>query len=558
MGPSRTNAMIYGRLTVSVLLLMLALPVSAFAQRTDPSPQTDNAYELWRVRSQTITEDLLKDAAQLDTLRRSVISVRLAALWWRDDPRRARTWLTNAVEVVEQVPNRESPEERQKRLTTTKLLLQIAAPLDPKLSKRLITLLTDVDESASLAERSGIADSLINAALSLVEHDPKRALELGTQALRLGTPSDIAALLFPLRARDAKLADSLFEQALGVARQHSEPSLLDSLTYAAFPVQRGVPGQVLPVPDNLRAELLALHAAFLNEHANELGNGTWFCLGVGGFIAPVLPEFDRLLPQQALLVRQTVQKCRSYIPTAREELDSPAGTQSPNTVDALLQAAADTEITALRTLYQYRAAELAKAQRDYDRAIKILDSMTDESREATQGSWDACRWDWAATAALDHFQKGRTAEMNLVLNAVPAKLQPFAKMTFLDRLPATKLREGAPTIQFLNDAGTGLRRSNIPEVEKYTWYFGLLKLTLRYQPSEAVAVLKESLASLNRAINEDSKIHTNDFANFLPASLLEIDEFAVKEALASVTSVEARAQLRLHLLQDTLQRLKKR
>src|SRR5215216_1269297 len=117
--------MIYKRLTAS-LLFLVALPVSGFAQRTDASPQTDNTYELWRVRSQTITDDLLKDAAQLDTLRRSVIWVRLAALWWRDDPRRARTWLTNAVEVVEQVPNRESPQEREKRLATTKLLLQVA------------------------------------------------------------------------------------------------------------------------------------------------------------------------------------------------------------------------------------------------------------------------------------------------------------------------------------------------------------------------------------------------------------------------------------------------
>ena len=89
------------------------------------------------------------------------------------------------------------------------------------------------------------------------------------------------------------------------------------------------------------------------------------------------------------------------------------------------------------------------------------------------------------------------------------------------------------------------------ELEKYVWYFGLLKLTLRYQPSEAVTVFKESIASLNRAIPEDLRfLDTNEFANFLPASLLEIDEFAVKEALASVTHVEARTQLRLQLLKE--------
>ena len=114
-----------------------------------------------------------------------------------------------------------------------------------------------------------------------------------------------------------------------------------------------------------------------------------------------------------------------------------------------------------------------------------------------------------------------------------------------------KLPEGTPAIQFLNDAAAGLRKSSISESEKYVWYFGLLKLTMRYQRSEAIAVFKESIASVNRALTEDSKfLDTNQFANFLPASLLEIDEFAVKETLASVTNVEARAQLRLQLLKE--------
>src|SRR5262249_40485788 len=162
----------------------------------------------------------------------------------------------------------------------------------------------------------------------------------------------------------------------------------------------------------------------------------------------------------------------------------------------------DAEILALRTLYQLRAGMLAKNQNDYDRALQILDNMSDESRELMQGSWDAYHWDWAASAALDHLQHGRLVEMNLALNSAPAKLQPFTKMTFLDRLPATKRLEGGQTIQLLSEAGAGLRRSSMPELEKYGWYFGLLKLTLRYQRSDAIAVLKESIASVNRALNE--------------------------------------------------------
>lgn len=538
--------MSYQRLIVP-LFVVLALPCSIFAQRSKPTPQTENADELWRVRAQTITEDVLKDASSLSSLRRALVWSKLAELWWREDPRRARTWITNAVEVVEQVPNRESPQERQQRLGTAKALLLAASRLDQKLSQRLITLVSEVNESTSKDDRDASASSLIHAAIRT--DDPKRAAELGAQALRIGIPSDLADLLFALRARDVKLADGLFVEALNVARKDEGPTLLDELTYAAFPAQRGVSGPMPTPPDNLKAELLKLHAAYLSAHANDAQNALAFCWAVSGFVVPVLPEFDRLLPQQALLVRQTVQKCRALMPNTREELETPGGSEPVNAIDALLKASAETDIISMRSIYQYRAATMAKNQRDYERALKILDNMSDESRKLMQDSWDAYRWDWAATAALDHFQNGRLVEMNLVLDAVPAKLQPFAKMAFLDRLPSKKLPAGTPAIQFLNDAGAGLRKSSMSELEKYDWYFGLLKLTLRYQPSEAIAVLKESMASLNRALSEDAKfLDANQFADYLPTSLLEIDEFAVKETLASVTNVEARAQLRLQLL----------
>jgi tetratricopeptide (TPR) repeat protein len=539
--------MIYQRLTVS-LFIVLALPCSIFAQRSTPTPQNDN--ELWRVRAQTITEDVLKDASNLNSLRRALVWSKVAELWWLDDPRRARTWITNAVEVVEQVPNRESTPERRQRLATAKLLLGgVASRLDQKLNQRLIALVSDVDNSTSADDRNGSANTLIHAAIGMA--DPKRAAELGAQALRLGVPSDIADLLFALRGRDAKLADGLFEQALILARQNHDPSLLDALTYAAFPKQKGVSDVVLEPPDNLKAQLLSVQVAFLSEHVNELGNGTGPCWAVAAFIAPVLSQFDRLLPQQALLVRQTVPKCQSTIAAMRGELENSDGTQPLNTIDALLKAAENTDIITIRTQYQYRAARLARDRGDYEQAIKILDSMSDESRQLMQGSWDAYHWDWAASAALDHFQNGRLVEMNVVLNGVPSNLQPFAKMAFLDRLPLKKFPPGTPTIQFLNDAAAGLRKSNISELEKYVWYFGLLKLTLRYQRADAVPVFKEAIASLNRAITEDSKfLDTSDFANFLPATLLEIDEFAVKETLASVTNLEARTQLRLQLLKQ--------
>ena len=81
--------------SIYAFLIIVALSKFGFAQK--------DARELWLVRSQNITTDLLKDAADLSSMQRAVVWGRLGQRWWREDPARARTWITNAIEVVEQV-----------------------------------------------------------------------------------------------------------------------------------------------------------------------------------------------------------------------------------------------------------------------------------------------------------------------------------------------------------------------------------------------------------------------------------------------------------------------
>jgi hypothetical protein len=456
----------------------------------------------------------------------------------------------------------EKPDERRERLQTTRLLLQIVIPLDQKLSRRIVALLTNSRESTSEAERAENVEGLLTAAVSVVNEDPKRAVELGGLALRLGRPTDIASLLFSLRQRDVKLADALLVQALALARQNPESQLLNSLTDASFPAQKGLGANIVVPPDALRAELLQLDVAYLNANPINPENQNAICGGVGAFIAPVLSEFDRLVPHLSPVARQAINKCQSLTPLAQQRLDDASSNQPLNTVDALLKAAADATDVNVRTVYEYRAAALSKDKKEYDLAIKILDNMAKQSRELMGGSWEAYRWDWAALSAVEHYRHGRALEINLVLNAVPPELQAFAKAAFIDRLPSTKNSEEIPALLFLNDAKASLRRASIPESQKYSWYFALLRLTVKYQPAEASAAFKEAIASLNQAElgdqakNQSKKLDTTELSKTLPASLLEMDEFVVNEGLASIVSVETRAQLRLELLEATLQRMR--
>ena len=536
----------------------------AVVTRTGSAQQADSP-NLWLIRSQTITEELIKDSADLATFERALLLAGLAKRWWRDDSEKARSWMVKAIEIVEVIPNKENADERRARLRTARLLLQIVTPIDQKLSKRLIALLSDRAEQISEAEREANADGLIKAANLLVDSEPKRAVELGALALRAGRPTEIQGLIVRLRSREPKLSDELFRQTLVVARQTLDVGLLNSLSHAGFPESRTY-GAIskIPTSDHLRAEVLRLYLAYLQSNPISAENRSSICRSVVSFIAPVLTEFDRLVPEQASNVRQFIHRCQSDSPLTRQRLDDAQRDNPLNTVEELLKAAADSDDTKVRTVYQYRAAALAKSRNDIEQALKILDSMSAESREFMGESWLSYRWDWAALAALSYFKAGDIYRMRLVINDVPVNLQPFAKIAFVRRLPATRDKNTDPTLEFLDDARTGLRRSSFTDHEKCGWYFSLLPLTIKYQSALATDVLREAVSLLNRIENPRDKKDNNDGSSVLidslsknlPASLLEMDEYILKEAVSSIVSPSARVKVRLELLAACLERLK--
>ena len=530
--------------------IILALTSYGLAQ--SETPAQNDARELWLVRSQNITNDVLKDAGDLSSMQHAVLYVKLAQRWWRDDPKRATTWITNAIEAVEQVPNKESGAEREERLQTARVLLTIVTPLDQKFTKRLLTVLTD--NKLTENERFGVADALINAAVAIVKEDPKRAAELGALALRTGAPNNLDSLLFPLRVSEPKLADSLFMQALPVVRQNPRGMLSNSLMYVAFPVQRGLRADIPVPPEPLRIELLQFYVSLITNSMAESGDQNLTC-GTVSWLAPLFSEIERLLPKQMLVVRQAINRCQSTAPLAQQLIDDATRSQPLDTVESLLKAGLDAKDIQVRTVYTFRAATLAAQRKDYELAIKILDDMSKEGREFMNESWTSWRWNWAADGAVEHYKNSRFREMNLILDGTPSDLQPFAKAAFVTWLPEQAVSETEPVIQILNDAIKELRRSNITAAYKYNWYFGLLRATVKYQPTDANAVLKDAIASLNQ-VKEVSPLNETDWLKYLGAPLLEMDEFVVKDALASITPDAYRAQLRLALLDATLERVK--
>ncbi len=89
--------------------MAIVIAGSAFAQKAPSATQREALANLWLVRSQTITEDLVKDATGFKPSGRALLWARLGQQWWREDPERARAWILKSIEIVEGVPNRENP-----------------------------------------------------------------------------------------------------------------------------------------------------------------------------------------------------------------------------------------------------------------------------------------------------------------------------------------------------------------------------------------------------------------------------------------------------------------
>jgi hypothetical protein len=246
----------------------------------------------------------------------------------------------------------------------------------------------------------------------------------------------------------------------------------------------------------------------------------------------------------------------------RQQVDQSSEEKSAKTLEDLLKSADESQDPRVRVIYQYRAAEMAYKAKDYIRALKILDSIDQDGRKFMGGSWESYRWQWADDQALELFKRGDVSQMRQVIGAIPPDIKPFGEIGFVARLPEARDKTIDPTLEFLSNARKGLAKSTVPESEKSTWYMGLLKFTVKYQSGDAQAVLREMIDNLNHATQEKNSLigdarlaFLQSISRGLPASLIELDEYVVNDAVGHIDSPDVRVQIRLNLLGACLTRM---
>lgn len=541
---------IAARLITICLLLTIGLrPLDVRAQELPRPP------ELWLARAETMTDDLIKDAAALTLPDHALLSGRLGNAWWAEDRVRARVWLQKAVQEVERTSDHESAAERRERFSVARALMHIVTPRDKTLGTQLASLFESAVERATSKERGENAQALIDAALAVLDSNPKQAAELGSASLRIGRSYRFASLLWRLRGRDAKLGDVLFTESLMLARATFEKGLLDSLTSVAF---RG------PAPsDELRMRVLGVLAEGLLRVPTYAGSEDEICK-LAPTAALYLEQFNQLTPQQAVMVRQALVRCQSGLRSSgRLDVDEALRDQPLKSI-ADFESEADKAISQeLRDNYLVRAVDLLAQQKNFERAISLLDRISDEGRNRLGGGWEGWRWEYASLAALAQLKRGDRAAMYRIITATPADLRGLVQITVAREL--AKVGDPSSAIDLLNDARQRLAQSSGAEV--IDGYFSLVRHYEELIPVDALNVFNEAVKALNRAEKSDpaadqtvaaeTRLLSNDVllgSYNIPVALLERDEQGVRSAISSIKSPSKRAAIRLNLLAAALAR----
>jgi hypothetical protein len=502
-----------------------------------------NNRDFWNFQARLTTDDILQEGIVLAPVDRAVLWGRLAAIWWQFDRERAGTWLNEAIDVVDSGPDGESDSDRRKRLSSLRVLLGIAAPLDGRSSNRLAALLSSTELKPSNEEVGQNSNALVQAALNVVQSDPPRAAALGAASLRVGKSLSFPSLLVRLRAQNQKLGDALFTEALAAASARSDTDLLGGLTIMAF--------NTSPPSSELRKySVIAVSRQFLGSDQNASPNRG---CSLAPAVVPLLEHFDKAEPQAAIIIRNALIRCRK-VQSSRSAMgaDKASDDLPLKTVDNLIEAASKASNIDEKVVYLSRAAYLAAQEKNFIRSLSILDAFTEEERKHLGSVWDNWRWDFASSAAIAYLRQADRYGMDKIITTTPSHLRPFVQLSVAEELANSGDAAGA--IELL-EASRKAFKSDARDL--FDWYLSLLRRFAKLAPSESPAVFREFVTSINRFGQPDNTEDATAYDSYvpveLPAALVEPDVVGILQATSQIKPYSIRVRTRLGFLKTFLQ-----
>lgn len=494
-----------------------------------------------------MTEQVLREAVGLDSFNRALLFSQVAKIWRDEDPNRARSYMKRAIQEIASRPNRETVSERAKRLGAARALIPVAVLIDREFVEQLDSILTANRNEQSAEQRDATASALVQGALAILEKDPARAAAMGSMSLSLGRSPQVIYLVSLLRTRDQELADTLFLEVLASALRSLDIDILASLARVAFIG----PSQTASIQ---QAVLIALHE-LIGRLSSEVNSGDALCR-LAKIATPLLGQFKTLLPQSLDLVQAAVLRCGNSPNPFRETSTGSAFDSKLRSVDDFLRAAGETSNPERRVFLMSRAAYIASQEKNYDRAVSILDQFSDSERAEMEGTWENWRWEFASSAAVERLKQNDVATVDKILYSTPTSLRAFVAISVVRQM---ETRHKQKAMELLQDARRSLKNTDAVTLD---WYLSLLRAYLTFLPDDAPPVLREMVQAINRRDSHQTKISgieadSNLEPIALPKSLLETDIIAVRSAVQETTVTDMRIRLMLGLISSSIELAKR-
>jgi hypothetical protein len=395
-------------------------------------------------------------------------------------------------------------------------------------------------------------DSAFRAATNNPEQplNPNRLFALAQRAIEVRDGNAVLPAYQSLRSSDPQHADQFARQALQAARGNYDSFLLFGLAQLASP-QAGLPER-LKAPEELRSQILDVLAAGILRPPQRPAETQEICR----LAMPVTMAMKAFPSSQQAQLVVAVDKCKSIDANVSQNVNYSEIRNREGAAGELLRWAGESNDVRSRGALKLVAVDRALGEKDFSRALDIMDTFTAEERDALISEWET-KWrviahDWIFVSYSAHDPQA----IQQVIARAPGNLRATLMITAASRGFASK--DTAYGMAMLTQARRELE--NNPVTSEYSPYLFLLNLYAANAPEQALDVLRMAIAGMNNfKFPEGVKIHPAPPGWQLttikvPASLLDSDPQMVSAAVSTLKSPQARVAMRLGLLQACLQR----
>ncbi len=351
--------------------------------------------------------EALASAQELRLLENRVrAQVAAARLFWPRDAEAARDAFKAAAAGIAELSAGVDPEDQQFYVAAQTVmqlrgeLLQIAGQFDPKLALEFLRATRPPYAEALAAAGYGQQEQMFELTLAsrLAAQEPRRALEMAEESLSRGVTTGLMNVLAELKGKDpaaaAKLAAAIVKRLRADELQNNyEASAVAQQLLSLTRTVENAPGQTVAyvggeaahagagaalLDEQTRRELVEKILAALAGSAPSQ-NGAYNLFQA---LQTLLPEVERYAPGRGAALRRRADELeRGFNPMGRL-LRPFEGLMQTGTVEALLEAAPKAPAEVRDHLYMHAAWKSFNEGKDTERALGILESVSNPQQRA--------------------------------------------------------------------------------------------------------------------------------------------------------------------------------